>query len=157
MAGHAELGSVRKDGFLAGEVQRVASQRSMASFASDIDMRTFAFRGDDVVVAVSAGLATGVDGRPGGDFIEGTGAEMSVLAELRGNDGMANRQESQHQDSRGQRQPDQVFGTLEDSPHSPGKQASATPFFCRATGRVSTPHNSSNAKEFQCVSTLPWE
>ena len=100
VANHAELCGVGKDGFLTGEVLRVASERPMAGFASDIGMRTFAFCRDDVVVAGSAGLAAGEDGSPGGDFIEGAGAVMSILAELRGNEGMANREESQHENNR---------------------------------------------------------
>ena len=83
VASHAELCGVGKHWFLTGEVLRVASERTMAGFASDIGMRTFAFRGDDVVVAGSAGLVAGKDGSASGDFIEGAGAVMSILAELR--------------------------------------------------------------------------
>jgi len=98
----------------------VASERPMAGFASDIGVRTFAFCCDDVVVAGSAGLAAGEDGSPGGDFIERAGAVMSILAELRGNQGMANREENQHDNNRYARQPDQMFRALKDSPHAGG-------------------------------------
>jgi len=128
VADHAELCGVGEDGFLTGEVLRVESERPMAGFASDIGMRTFAFCCDDVVVAGSAGLAAGEDGSPGGDFIEGAGAEISILAELRGDEGMANRKESQHDKNGYARQPDQMFRALKDSPHAAGKQANAPPF-----------------------------
>jgi len=81
VANHAKLCGVGEDGLLTGEVLRVASERPVAGFASDIGMRTFALCRDDVVVAGSAGLAAGEDGRPGGDFIEGAGAVMSIFAE----------------------------------------------------------------------------
>ncbi len=128
VANHAELCGVGEDRFLTGEVLRVASQRPMAGFASHIGMRTFAFCRDDVVVAGSAGVAAGEDGSPGGDFIEGAGAEVSILAELRGNEGMANREESQHENNRYARQADQMFPALKDAPHAAGKQANAPPF-----------------------------
>ena len=57
VANDAKLCGVGEDGFLTGEVLRVASQRPMAGFASNIGMRTFAFCGNDVVMAGSAGLA----------------------------------------------------------------------------------------------------
>ena len=136
VANHAELCGVGEDGFLTGEVLRVASQRPMAGFASDIGMRTFAFCRDDVVVAGSAGFAAGEDRSQGGDFIEGVGTVMSILAELRGNEGMANRQESQHDNDRYARQPEQMFRALKDSPHAAGKQANAPPF---ATARIEPP------------------
>jgi hypothetical protein len=41
---------------------------------------------------------------------------------------MANRQESQHENNRDQRQPDQMFRALKDSLHAAGKQANAPPF-----------------------------
>ena len=128
VANHAELCSVGEDGFLTGEVLRVASERPMAGFASDIGMRTFAFCRDDVVVAGSAGLPAREDGSPRGDFIEGAGAVMSILAELRGNEGMANREESQHNNNPDGGQPDQMFPALKDSPHAAGRQANAPPF-----------------------------
>ncbi len=128
MANHAELCGVGEDRFLTGEVLRVASERPMAGFASDIGMRTFAFCRDDVVVAGSSGLAAGEDGSPGGDFIQGAGAEMPILAELRGNQGMANREERQHDNNRYARQPDQMLPALKDAPHAAGKQANAPPF-----------------------------
>lgn len=118
VASHAELCGVGEHGFLTGKVLRVASERPMAGFASDIGMRTFAFCCDDVVVAGSAGLAAGKDGSSRGDLKEGTGAEMSILAELRGNEGMANREERQHDNDRDGGQPDQMFPTLKDSPHA---------------------------------------
>lgn len=128
VANNAELCRVGEDGFLTGEVLRVASERPMAGFASDIGMRTFAFCRDDVVVAGSAGLAAGEDGSPCGDFIEGAGAEMSILAELRGNEDMANREENQHENNRNAGQLDQMSPALKDSPHAAGKQANAPPF-----------------------------
>src|ERR1039458_243967 len=96
VANHAELCGVGEHGFLAGEVLRVASQRPMAGFASDIGMRTFTFCCDYVVVAGSAGLAAGEDGSSRGDFIERAGAVMSILTELRGNEGIANSEEHPH-------------------------------------------------------------
>jgi len=128
VANHAELCGVGKERFLTGEVLRVASERPVAGFASDIGMRTFAFCRDDVGVAGSAGLAAGEDGSLGGDFIEGAGAVMSILAEPRGNEGMANRQERQHENNRDQSQPDEMFRALKDSPHAACKQANAPPF-----------------------------
>ena len=100
MACHAEFCGVWKDGLLAGEVLRVASERPVAGFASDISVRAFAFRGGDVVVAGGAGLTAGKDRSTGGDFIEGTGAVMSVLAELSGNESVADCEESQDENHR---------------------------------------------------------
>ena len=70
MAGHAKSCGVGKYWFLAGEVLRVASKWTVAGFASDIDMRAFAFRGYDLVMARSAGLAAGENGSKGGDFVQ---------------------------------------------------------------------------------------
>ena len=123
MAGHAEFCGVGKDGFLAGEVLRVASERPMAGFASDIGVRTFAFRGGDVVVAGGAGLAAGEDRSTGGDFIEGSGAVISVLAELRGNESVADCQESQDENNRDERQPDQVLPAFENYSHAAGYES----------------------------------
>ena len=106
VANHAELCGVGEDGFLAGEVLRVASQRPMAGFASDIGMRTFTFCCDYIVVAGSAGLPAGEDGSSRGDLKEGAGAEISILTELRGNEGMANREERQHDNDPDAGQPD---------------------------------------------------
>ena len=69
VANRAELCGVGKDWFLAAEVLRMASERTVAGFASDIGVRTFTFRGDDVVVAGSAGLVAGENGSASGDFV----------------------------------------------------------------------------------------
>lgn len=120
MTADAELCDVGKNGLLTGEVLRVASERPMAGFASDIGVRTFALRGGDVAVAGGAGLAAGEDRSSGGDFIEGTGAVMSVLAELRGNESVADCQEGHDENDRDERQPDQVFPAFENYSHAPG-------------------------------------
>jgi hypothetical protein len=125
VASHAELRGVGKDGLLAGEVLCVASQRTMTGFASDIDMRAFAFCRDDLVVARGAGLAAGENGRLGGYFIQRPRAEVTVFAELGGDKGMPNREENHHQNSRDQRQPDQVLPALEDSAHALHKEHAA--------------------------------
>ena len=70
VAGHTELCGVRKDGFLACEVLRVAGKRPMAGFASDIGMGTLRFRCGNVFMAGSARLTARKDGSAGGDFIE---------------------------------------------------------------------------------------
>ena len=57
MACHAEFCCVGKNGFLRVEVLAVQAEWSVAGFASDIDVRPFAFCRGDVVMASGAGLA----------------------------------------------------------------------------------------------------
>lgn len=150
VAGHAEFCGVGKDGLLAGEVLRMASKRPMAGFTSDIGMRAFALRGSDVDMTGSAGFSAGENGSAGGDFIERAGAVVSVLAEILGNQGMANRQESQHENNCDTRQPDQVCRTFENLPHAGGESASAPPFPC-GTWKVK------HTKDFRYGTTANWE
>ena len=109
VANRAELCGVGKDWFLTAEVLRMASERTVAGFASDIGVGTFAFRGDDVVVAGGAGLVASENGSARGDFIERAGAVMSVLAELSGNKNMPNRQKSQDENKGDDGQSNQVL------------------------------------------------
>jgi len=99
MAGNTEYCGVGKHGFLAGEVLRVASQRAVAGFAADIGMGAFAFSGRDIVMTGAAGLVAGEDGSSRRDFNQGAWAVMSVLAEFRRNEGVADRQERQHENN----------------------------------------------------------
>ena len=118
MADDAELCSIGQDGFLAGEVLRMTAERAVAGFASHVRVRAFAFGGDNVAMAVRAGFAARKHRRPGGDFIQRSGPEMSVFSEIAGDEGMTDREErNEHQDSN-QGQTDQVSRALEHRLHS---------------------------------------
>jgi len=100
MTDDAELCRIGQNGFLAGEVLRMTAERAVAGFASHVRVGTFAFGGNNVAMAVRAGFATGEDRRPGGDFIQRSGTEMTVFPEISGHQGMTDRQEcSEDQDS----------------------------------------------------------
>ena len=113
MADDAELRGIGKNGLLAGEVLSMAAKRAVTGFASDIRVGAFAFCGDNVAVAVRAGFAPGEHRRPGGDFIQRSGTEMTVFAEIAGHQHMTDRQEYNEGQNGDQSQTDQVSRALE--------------------------------------------
>lgn len=128
VAGDAKFGRIGENRFLTGKISCVPPQRTMAGLASDPGMRTFALRGYDVVVTALAGFTSCEHRSPRGDFVQRRWPEMTVLAELRGNEEVTQDEETGQKHKTDQCQSDQVLPALEDSAHAPFNMHASGPF-----------------------------